>query len=67
MIEIETKTKKWGNSVGIILGKKFKPNMKVKVLISDTTITKAGDIFGKLELTTSVDELMKKIDRDLGM
>ena len=68
MIEIETTTRKWGNSVGILLGKSFKPNTKVRVLISEKKkVTTAGDIFGILKLKKSAEELEKEIDKELGM
>ena len=67
MLEINTITRKWGNSVGILLGKRIKPNKKVKVIISEENITKVKDIFGKLKLTMPVEKLEKEIDKDLGM
>lgn len=67
MQEIITKTRKWGNSVGILLGKDFKPNIKVRVLISEEKFTKAGDIFGILKLKKSAEQLEKEIDKDLGL
>lgn len=67
MMELITTTKKWGNSVGILLGKKFKPNIKVRVLISEERFAKAGDISGTLRLKTSTDKLMREIDKELGL
>ncbi|MBI2106280.1 hypothetical protein HYT56_05610 [Candidatus Woesearchaeota archaeon] len=67
MKELIRTTRKWGNSVGILLGKDFKPNTKVRVLISEERFSKAGDIFGTLKLKTPTDKLMKEIDRELGL
>ena len=50
MIEINTTTKKWGNSVGVLLGSKIKPGQKVKVIVMEENITKAGDVFGKFKI-----------------
>ena len=68
MIELITTTKKWGNSVGIILGKKFKPNTKVRVLISEERkATTAGEIFGILKFKKSAEQLEKEVDKEFGM
>lgn len=67
MMEINTITRKWGNSTGILLGKKFKPNKRVRVIISEENITKAKDIFGRLKLNTPVEKLEREIDKDLGL
>ncbi|MBS3155872.1 hypothetical protein J4413_01405 [Candidatus Woesearchaeota archaeon] len=67
MIEIVTKTRKWGNSVGVLLGKSFKPNTKVRILVSEEKISKAGDVFGTLRLKTPTSKLMKEIDEELGV
>ena len=67
MIEIVTKTRKWGNSVGVLLGKSFQPNTKIRVLVSEEKISKAGDVFGTLRLKTPTSKLMKEIDEELGV
>lgn len=67
MIDIITKTRKWGNSVGILIGKEIKPGKTVRVLITEEKFTKARDIFGTLKLKTPTDKLMKEIDKDLGL
>ena len=67
MIEIVTKTRKWGNSVGVLLGNGIKPNKKVRVIIIENKISKAGDLFGALKLKKSAEQLEKEIDRDLGL
>ncbi|MBI4159357.1 hypothetical protein HY500_03825 [Candidatus Woesearchaeota archaeon] len=67
MIEIQTTTRKWGNSVGVLLGKSFKPNKKVIILVSEENISKAKDIFGTLKLKTPTKILEKEIDKELGL
>lgn len=68
MKEIKTITRKWGNSVGVLLGKEFKPDTRVRILVSEEKkATTAGDIFGILTWKKSAEELEKKIDRDLGL
>mgnify|MGYP001583640590 CR=1 FL=1 len=67
MIQIETTTRKWGNSVGVLLGKSFKPNRKVTILVSEGNISKARDIFGTLKLKTPTEILEKEIDKELGL
>lgn len=65
MIEIETTTRKWGNSVGVLLGNKIKPNKRVIVTVTEKKVSKAGDLFGILKMKTPTDKLMKEIDKDL--
>lgn len=55
-MEIETKTKKWGSSLGIIIPKEIverenlKQNQTIKILAIETqTKTKVKDIFGTLK------------------
>ena len=67
MIEIETTTRKWGNSVGVLLGNKIKPNKKVKVIVIEKKISTAGDLFGTLKFKKSAEQLEKETDRDLGL
>jgi len=55
MIEYETKVKKWGNSMGIILPKeevkreKLREKQSVRVIISPVKSIRVKDIFGKLK------------------
>ena len=65
MKELIRTIRKWRNSVGILLGKEFKPNKKIKILISEEKFTKAGDIFGTLKMKTPTEKLMKEIDKEL--
>lgn len=68
MIEIETKTKKWGNSIGIVIPKEkitLKPEQKVRILIEGSGVTKVKDIFGVLKFKKPIKQLMKEVDEDL--
>mgnify|MGYP001609000568 CR=1 FL=1 len=65
MKELIRTTRKWGNSVGVLLGKEFKPNKKIRILISEEKFTKAGDVFGTLKMKTPTEKLMKEIDKEL--
>ena len=67
MIDIETTTRKWGNSVGVLHGNKIKPNRKVRVIVIEKKISTAGDLFGILKFKKSTEQLEKEIDRDLGL
>jgi len=67
MIDIITKTRKWGNSVGVLLGKKIKPGKIVRVIVTEKKFTKVGDVFGKYKMNISTEKLMKEIDEDLGL
>lgn len=68
MKEIITTTRKWGNSVGVLLGKDFKPNTKVRILVSEEKrVTTAGEIFGVLKLKKSAEQLEKEIDKEMGL
>jgi len=70
-MEIETTTKKWGSSLGIILPKiivekeNLKQNQKIKILAVETaTKTRVKDIFGKLKFKRSTQEILDEVDRD---
>ena len=67
MIEIETVTRKWGNSVGVLLGNKIKPNKKVRVIVIENKITKVKDIFGIMKFSKSAEQLEKETDKELGL
>ena len=70
MMEVKAKTKKWGNSIGIVIPKEairqesIKPNQEVTVLISAKPITKAGDIFGTWKFKKPTEQLMREIDKE---
>jgi antitoxin component of MazEF toxin-antitoxin module len=68
MIDVKARTRKWGNSVGIVLPKElgFRPNEEIVVhLEPGKRHTRARDIFGKFKFKGSVEELMREIDKDL--
>ncbi|HIH17214.1 MAG TPA: AbrB/MazE/SpoVT family DNA-binding domain-containing protein [Nanoarchaeota archaeon] len=73
MIEIETKTKKWGNSLGVIIPRKLaqeaglREEEMVRVVIQKQKgVVKVKDIFGKLKgWKKPTSQIMKEIDKDL--
>jgi len=68
MIEIVAKTKKWGNSVGIILPKHLGaiPNKEIRVHIDlIKKPTRVGDIFGVIKFKKTTKQLMREIDKEL--
>jgi len=73
MMEIKARTKKWGNSIGILIPKEairkenIKPDQEVTVLISAKPITKGKDIFGTLKFKESAEELMRDIDKEFNV
>ena len=70
MMEIKAKTKKWGNSIGILIPKEaikkenIKPDQEVTVLISSKPITTGRDIWGTFKFKKSAEQLMREVDRD---
>jgi len=73
MMEVKAKTKKWGNSIGILIPKEairkenIKPDQEVTVLISAKPITKGKDIWGTLKFKESTEKLMREIDKEFGL
>ena len=68
MIELETKTRKWGNSIGILLPKRYgiKVDQDVCLHIAPAKkYTKVKDIFGLVKFKKSTKQLMKEIDLEL--
>ncbi len=70
MIEIETKVRNWGNSLGITLPNEairdleIKPGEKLKVLLlKDRNILK--ETFGALKFRKSTQKMMKETDKEL--
>ena len=67
---IKVKTKKWGNSIGVIIPKEFirqqniKPDQEVTILISPKHITTGRDIWGTLKFKKSTEQLMREVDKD---
>ena len=70
MMEIKAKTKKWGNSIGILIPKEavrkenIKPEQEVTVLISAKPITTGKDIFGTMSFKKSTEQLMREVDKE---
>ena len=70
MMEIKAKTKKWGNSIGILIPKEIvkeeniKPNQDVTFMISGKPITKGKDIAGRWKFSKSTEQLMREVDKD---
>ena len=73
MLEIKAKTKKWGNSIGVIIPKEvirqqnIKPDQEVTLTISKKPITKVKDIFGTMKFKEPTEKLMREIDREFGL
>ncbi|HLC56956.1 MAG TPA: hypothetical protein VJH95_00130 [Candidatus Nanoarchaeia archaeon] len=70
MIEIKTKAKEWGNSIGVIIPKEavieegIKPNQEITLQISTKPITRGTDIFGKWKFKKSTNQLLKEVRKE---
>ena len=73
MMEIKARTKKWGNSIGIIIPKEIirqqniKPDQEVTLMIGKKPITRGRDIWGTMKFKESTEELMREVDREFGL
>ena len=73
MMEVKAKTKKWGNSIGVLIPKevvkeeKIKPNQEITLMISTKPITRGKDIFGTLKFKECTEKLMKEIDKEFNV
>lgn len=71
MMEIDVKTKKWGNSLGITIPNEvvremnLKPNEGIRVLVEKPESTTVRDIFKILKFKKPTKILMKEIDKEL--
>lgn len=68
MIDLKTRTKQWGNSVGVILPKDLGigADEEVRIHVERTSgVSRVKDLFGKFRTHKSTRELMKEIDREL--
>ena len=71
MIEYETKLRKWGNSIGLIIPKEdvkkegLRDDESVRAIIIPKKMVKVKDIFGKLKFKKSTEEIMKEADKEL--
>ena len=69
-MEILTKTKKWGSSLGIIIPKKIireeriKDGQEIRINILSKKKTIGRDIFGKLKFKKPIQVLINETDRD---
>ena len=72
-MEIKAKTKKWGNSIGVLIPKgvvreeNIKPNQEIILMISKKHITTGRDIWGTLKFKESTEELMREVDKEFGL
>ena len=70
MMEIKAKTKKWGNSIGVIIPKEIirqqniKPDQEITILISSKPITTGRDIWGTFKFKKSTEQIMREVDKD---
>jgi len=70
MMEIKAKTKKWGNSIGVIIPKdvirrqNIKPDQEITLMITNKPITKGKDIWGTMKFNKSTEELMRDVDKE---
>ena len=69
-MEIKAKTRKWGNSIGVIIPKEIirqqniKPDQEVTILVSSKPITTGRDIWGTFKFKKSTEQLMREVDKD---
>ena len=70
MMEITAKTKKWGNSIGVIIPKEvireqnIKADQEVTLTISKKPITTGKDLWGTFKFKKSTEQLMREVDKD---
>lgn len=71
MIELETKARKWGNSIGVSLPKdviekaNIKPDKEVRLFIQDKKID-LSKVFGTLKIKKPTQEILDEIRQDEG-
>ena len=69
-MEIETRTKKWGSSLGIIIPKRIviteriQAGQKISVDILSKKKTTGADIFGKFKFKKPIQVLLDETDKD---
>lgn len=69
-MEIETKTKKWGSSLGVIIPKeivreeRLREGENIRINILSKKKTTGADIFGKLKFKKPIQVLLDETDRD---
>ena len=73
MMEIKAKTRKWGNSIGVIIPKEvirqqnITPDQEVTILINSKPITTGKDIWGTFKSKKSTEQLMREADKDFNV
>lgn len=71
MIEIKTKLRKWGNSLGVVVPRNIIEKEKTKVGDDVTILFKKNDnnllrdVFGTHRFSKNTDELLKEVDEEL--
>ena len=71
MIEINSKVKEWGNSLGVIIPKeiarkiKLKSEERVRIMIERPKSAKVKDIFGIAKFKKKTKQMMKELDKEL--
>ena len=69
-MEIETKTRRWGSSLGIIIPKKLvkeerlREGQEIRIDILSRKKTTGADIFGKLKFKKPIQILLDETDKD---
>lgn len=69
-MEIETKTRKWGSSLGIIIPKelvkveRLREGQEIRIDILSRKKTTGADIFGKLKFKKPIQVLLDETDKD---
>ncbi len=69
-MEVETRTKKWGSSLGIIIPKKIvreeriHEGQEIRIDILTKKKTSGEDIFGKLKFKKPIQVLLDETDKD---
>ena len=72
MIAITTKTKKWGNSIGVILPKgiavkqHIKPEQEIILYMEDQKVSKVEELFGINKRKIDTAKALKEIDAMFG-
>ena len=71
MIELKSKIRKWGNSLGIVVpqqvigNEKIKEGDEVSVFINKEEDNVLRDMFGSFKFSKSTDDLLKEVDEEL--
>lgn len=69
-MEVETKTKKWGSSLGVVIPKelvkkeRLQEGQDIRINILSRKKTTGDDIFGKLKFNKPIQVLLDETDKD---